>query len=73
MLLQPIDGESPALQAVTFHRYAALLASHKELVEALKSWQDHLTDSVNCMDAKEQAIFFAAKAALSHASQLTGQ
>lgn len=31
---------------------------------ALRGWQDHLRDSLNCMDAKEQALYFAARKAL---------
>ena len=47
--------------------------SHDALVEALKGWQDHLRGSLNCMDAKEQALFFAGEKALDAAFKKAGE
>jgi hypothetical protein len=44
-----------------------LIAAAPELYAALKGWQEHLAESFDCMDAKEQSIYFAAKAALAKA------
>ena len=44
-----------------------LRAINADMFSALEGWQDHLAKSLNCMDAKERALFFAGRRALSKA------
>lgn len=49
---------------------AMYFSAAEQAAEALKGWQDHLAESFDCMDAKEQGIYLKAKAALAKAKKV---